>query len=97
LLADKSANNWANYILTVDMTSGINNEQYRTSGFREATHQVLCSTESLFLSDFTPTYSGDNSTTQTFDKLCSQYFEYRELGSSTGWLKRPAVVFNAVG
>jgi hypothetical protein len=48
-------------------------------------HQVLCSTESLFLSDFTPTYSGDNSTTQTFDKLCS-VLEYR-IGSSTGWLK----------
>jgi hypothetical protein len=69
------------------MTSGINNEQYNGRLHWEATHQVLCST--LFLSDFTPTYSGDNSTTQTFDKLCSQYLEYRELGSSTGWLKDP--------
>jgi hypothetical protein len=77
--------------------AGINNEQYPDKRLHwEATHQVLCSTESLFLSDFTPTYSGDNSTTQTFDKLCSQYLEYRT------WLinrlvERPAVVFNAVG
>jgi hypothetical protein len=47
---------------------------------------VLCSTESLFLSDFTPTYSGDNSTTQTFDKLCSQYLGYRNLAHQpVGW------------
>jgi hypothetical protein len=72
---------------SVDMASGINNEQYPDERLHlEAAHRVLCSTESLFLSDFTPTYSGDNSTTQTFDKLCSRYLEYRELGSSTGWL-----------
>lgn len=81
---------------TVDMISGINNEQYPDKRLHmEATHRVLCSTESLFPSDFTPTYSGDNSTTQTFDKLSSRCLEHRELGSSTGWLKRPAVVFSA--
>jgi hypothetical protein len=61
----------------------------------EATHQVL-STESLFLSDFTPTYQVITVQPKHSINLLA-VLEYKELGSSTGWLKRPAVVFNAVG